>query len=395
MMHSFSLDPRDVLFFRDARPMGGADAGSGARLPRPDQLHSALLSAFLARWPQRQDWEGAKHTFRLRTKENREQTHDRNEDSTCRFGGLRVVGPFVADAKGEVFFPTPLDLGMRLVPLTGGTNLPAPLSMGFLPVTREKRNLPVLIPTSLYAEYLAGNAPATKDLVLPFAAERTVQTAIDVATGTAKDGQFFQAEYLRLAPGARLVFSAECVVHPKGGGGDVDVFARPDAPGVVQMGGQGGLAALAPTGFALPSAPDEPTRFVRWTLLSPALFHAGWRPGWVKADTGDVLLKNLPPRRPDESRQDWKARQNRAAPFAARLVAARIGKPVAFSGWDAIQMGPKPTQLAVPAGSCYVFACDTPVEAAALAAALSAPCPHSDFFGEKGFGLGACSFLPP
>ena len=395
MMHSFSLEPRDVLFFRDARPMGGADAGSGARLPRPDQLHSALLSAFLAQWPQRQDWEGAKHTFRLRTDENRDRTHDRNEDSSMRFGGLRVVGPFVAYAAGNAFFPTPLDMGMRLVPLRGETNLPSPLSMGFVPQRREKTVLPALIPSALYEEYLAGDAPATKDVVLPFAAERTVQTAIDAETGTAKDGQFFQAEYLRLAPGARLVFTASCIVHPKGGGLDVDVFARPDAPGVVQIGGQGGLATLAPTGFALPSAPAESTRFVRWTLLSPALFHAGWRPGWIAADTGRVMLKRGDTaRREGESRADWRKRLSSIPDFTtARLVAARIGKPVAFSGWDAIQKGPKPTQLAVPAGSCYVFECGTPDEAAALASALAAPHPHSDLFGEKGFGIGVCSYL--
>lgn len=395
MMHAFSLDPRDVLFFRDARPMGGADAGLGARLPRPDQLHSAILSAFLAQWPERQDWEGAKHTFRLRTEENRGRTHDLNEDSSMRFGGLRVVGPFVSDAAGEVFLPTPLDLGMRLVTLPGDTNLPAPLDMGFLPVTREKRSLPALIPASLYAEYLAGSLPETKDVVLPYAAERTVQTAIDADTGTAKDGQFFQAEYLRLVPGARLVFAASCIVHPKGGGQDVDVFARHDAPDVVQIGGQGDLATLSHGGFSLPSASVEPTCFVRWTLLSPALFHSGWRPGWIEADTGRVMLKRGDTTRQEgESRAEWRKRLSEIPGFAtARLVAARIGKPLAFSGWDAIKNAPKPTSLAVPAGSCYVFACDSADEASSLAAALAAPRPHSDVFGEKGFGIGVCSFV--
>ena len=395
MLHTFSLDPRDVLFFRDARPMGGADAGLGARLPRPDQLHAALMSAFLAQWPDRQSWEGPAHTFG-------HGAHDHNRDSSCRFGALRVVGPFVADKTDTLYVPTPLDLGMRLVPLGDGTNLPAPLTMGFLPETREKRIVPPWIPRPLFQAYLAGKAPSTDGIELPFAAERTVQTAIDPATGTADEGRFFQAEYLRLSSGARLVFSASCVVHPKGGGSDVDVFAHPDAPRDIQIGGQGGLAYLrpAPDGRARPSmgessAASSPSRFLRWTLLSPALFHAGWRPGWIDATSGRVMLRQGDTaRREGESRAAWRSRLAQAPGFpTARLVAARVGKPVAFSGWDAIASAPKPTSLAVPAGSCYVFECGSTEEASALAAALDWPRPHSDLYGEKGFGIGICSFL--
>ena len=395
MMHAFSLDPRDILFFRDARPMGGSDAGRGARLPRPDQLHTALLSAFFARWPERQDWEGDEHTFRRRTPDNRDRTHDRNDDSSLRFGALRVVGPFVADSRGVPFFPTPLDWNMRVVPLPNGTDLPNPLVAGFLPVSREKRIVPPLVPAGLFADYLSGRFPDLGGISIPFGAERTIQTAIDPASGTSDDGRLFQAEYLRLAPGARLVFLASCVIHPKGGGPDVDVFARPDAPDVVQIGGQGGLARLSSTAFSIPESTAVPSRRIRWTLLTLALFNAGWRPGWVDEASGRVRLKcGDTGRRPGESRAAWRARIAEAPEFpTARLVAARIGKPEAFSGWDVLQNAPKPTVLAVPAGSCYVFDCDSPDEAAALASTLSGMHPHSDLFGEKGFGIGVCSFV--
>jgi CRISPR/Cas system CMR-associated protein Cmr3 (group 5 of RAMP superfamily) len=78
---------------------------------------------------------------------------------------------------------------------------------------------------------------------------------------------------------------------------------------------------------------------------------------------------------------------------SADLIAARVGKPIAFSGWD-LQSGPKPTQLAVPAGSCYVFDCKTPESARALAKLLDPPNRRSSLFGEKGFGLGVCSSIP-
>jgi hypothetical protein len=92
------------------------------------------------------------------------------------------------------------------------------------------------------------------------------------------------------------------------------------------------------------------------------------------------------------SRAQWKALSAQAGNFRAKLIAARVGKSLAFSGWD-LQTGPKPTLQAVPAGSCYVFDCGTPAEAKALAAALSWPRPRSTMHGEKGFGLGVCSSI--
>jgi len=51
--------------------------------------------------------------------------------------------------------------------------------------------------------------------------------------------------------------------------------------------------------------------------------------------------------------------------------------------------GPKPTLLAVPAGSVYFFEASTNDDAAALVRALHGRT-KSDFLGEKGLGLGFC-----
>ena len=68
--------------------------------------------------------------------------------------------------------------------------------------------------------------------------------------------------------------------------------------------------------------------------------------------------------------------------------------PLVFSGWDQ-QTGPKPTMQAVPAGSVYVFQCADEAEARELAGSLSWPNRRSTRFGEKGFGVGVCSFIKP
>ena len=121
--------------------------------------------------------------------------------------------------------------------------------------------------------------------------------------------------------------------------------------------------------------------FVRWTLLAPALFvRTGWLPGWCR-DTrkeesgrkpdGDVMFPDCP---------------------GVSLVAACTGKPVVFSGYDSVD-GIKNTQLAVPAGSCYVFRCAKRDAANSLVTRLHLQ--RKSDFGSQGFGIGVCSFIAP
>lgn len=391
MPHVFELRPQDVLFFRDARPMTGADPGRGAVWPRPDLLHSALHHAFLRQWPGIQTaWEGELHTKGL--------ARDKNQDSSFRFGALRSFGPFPLRNGQEVFFPTPLDWDMELRECPG-TDLPVPLRLAFFARSKEKRSYPAWVSAKEYNDkYLANKdvnrAPAPLGQPL-FENDRNIGIAIDPATGTTVDGRFFQAEYLRLAKDVSMVFEAECLQKGKHLG-VTDVFQRPDAPKKVVFGGQQGIASIVPAAqqnlFAtLNAGKDFPSGLLRWTLLAPAVFAGGWRPGWVEADTGQVKLKKFAPRNENESRIEWRTRQREAPFLKAKLVAACVGKPLAFSGWDLQSNTPKPTLLAVPAGSSYVFECSSPDEAKALSTALNYPARRSDFFGEKGFGIGICS----
>lgn len=413
-LKSFELVPRDLLFLRDARPMEASDAGLGANWPRPDQLYSALHHTFLARWPKPQDWEGeGTHVFRdKRPDEFRGRSKDKTTDSSLRFGALKTIGPFPCrntgnggDAPG-VFLPCPLDIGMKLLK-SDNTDLPGPLSCAFSLCHEGKVSLPKWISRKDYLQYLKsdpecyftrdGNEwkfvpPANPEPPLYFA-DRNIGIGMDPKRGAARKGAFYQAEYLRLAQDVTMGFMAECIQKGRHVQTSQDVFSLLPEREQVAFGGQQGACTLfsKPGNLFAGLVADIMTPWLRWTLLTPAVFSAGWRPGWIDPDTGEVKLRAKVERLPGENRFDWRARMENQPVLSGKLVAARIGKPEAFSGWDEKAEGPKPTLLAVPAGSSYVFKCDSTDEAIALAQALQHPVPRSDCFGEKGFGVGVCS----
>ena len=393
---TYALEPRDLLFMRDARPMEASDAGLGANWPRPDQLWNAIINTFHRTWPARQEWEGAAHTKR----------DGENQRSSDRFGALKTFGPFPLK-NGEVYYPCPLDLDMTVVPCQGA-NLPKPLTHAFQSVRIGKQEQHQWLSANEYRRYVRGEEVTASDPGLSDT-ERNIGITIDAATHSTEKGKLYQAEYLRLRGNVRLVFAASCDIWPKQGKVTVDVFSKLGCPSDIILGGQQGVATLRMAPVDLQSQISKikgcPGLLLRWTLLAPALFPAipentakgvsahpgGWLPNWVDAETGRVMLpREGVERLPGEARDVWRQRVKEAPRFEARLIAARVGKPLGFSGWD-LQTGPKPTQLAVPAGSVYVFQCANSAEAAALAQTLDAPNRRSTLFGEKGFGLGVCS----
>ncbi len=415
----FELIPRDVLFLRDARPMEASDAGLGANWPRPDQLYSAIHHAFLSRWPNHQDWEGeGLHVFRdKRLEEYRGRSKDKNSDSSLRFGALKTIGPFPCRRKTgdnpeerDVFLPCPLDLGMELIECKG-TDLPAPLTFAFSLRHEVKASLPKWISQDEYRRYFEAApesyftregedwkfVPPTQPDPELYGADRNIGIGTDRDSGATRKGAFYQAEYLRLSQDVTMAFMAECVQKGRHVQTSQDIFSLLPKHEQVVFGGQQGVCMLSPIeGDLFPDLnPAITTPWLRWTLLSPAVFNAGWLPGWVDGATGAVQLRAPVERLPGERRADWKVRQNDQPLLPGRLVAARVGKPEPFSGWSEAKGKPKPTLLAVPAGSSYVFKCESTTEAQTLAQALQPPTPRSDLFGEKGFGIGVCSSMQP
>lgn len=426
--HQLQLVPHDVLFLRDARPMEASDAGCGANWPRPDQLWNALIHQFHRLWPERQEWEGSAHS-----KRDDEQNSLRH--SSDRFGALQTAGPFPLTGD-TAYFPCPLDLAadadgnflpMQMVS-AGGTDLPRPLTHAFSPPVLGKQSLPAWISHAEYRRYLEGKPFHVKKKPL-YDIERNIGIAINSETGTTVDGKIYQAEYLRLRDGVELAFLASCNIKPRGGEDRlVDVLAKIPLPARLLIGGQQGIASMRPAAWELPAIPPPTANahslLLRWTLLSPAIFPrieagparnltgqpGGWLPNWIDPNSGNVMLPKPThdsPRRPGESRDAWRERRRNQGSIEAKLVAARIGKPLFFSGWDLHQkttvadqqttQGAKPTQAAVPPGSTYVFACQTRDAFLALWQALDAQGENdrvvrrSTNFGEKGFGIGVCS----
>ena len=406
--HDFTLTPRDLLFMHDARPMEASDAGQGANWPRPDQLWNAVINMFHRQWREMQAWEGDLHT---------QNQYDKHADSSFRFGALQTIGPFpMKEEKGNktVFFPCPLDLSvdndgnlqpMKLVS-ADGTDMPKPLKYAFQAPVLGKQKLPQWLSAKDYALYLAGETIDKQKSEKLYTAERNIGIEINPETGSTVDSKLYQAEYLRLESDVTMAFSASCDIRAKNRTPEerkIDVFEKLSYPMDMVIGGQQGVARLNELEGCLELPRVEPQAGclkVRWTLLSPLVSTGGWLPSWIDAENGKAMLKpldNKPERKSGESREAWRKRCQESCPeIKARLVAARIGKPISFSGWD-LQGGdkssagvPKKTLLAVPAGSSYVFECESAADVKNLWKALDGK-RLSSVYGEKGFGIGVCS----
>ncbi len=88
------------------------------------------------------------------------------------------------------------------------------------------------------------------------------------------------------------------------------------------------------------------TKF-RWILTTPGRFRGGWLPGWI-------------------ARNGWATFPGTS--FRARLIAAAVDRPLAYSGWD-LRAGsptgdgagaPRPTRLFTRPGSVYFFEAEKP-----------------------------------
>ncbi len=421
MKHFLEISPRDVLYFRDGRPLGGAADGNGAQWPLPSVLHSAVLSAF-----HRGFTDDEIRAYAKRHQHSRRPGKDRNFETLKRtkavFGGVKTLGPFPRK-DGRIWFPVPADLILDEekgdapaqllptdLPADARGDLPPPLKYAlWKDVKPSKKELGQWISAEGLAHYLRGEIAGLGECLAKndafFDTEARPGIGIDADTGTTRDGAFYTAEYLRLKPGVSMLASLDAL--SVGGNGTTDLwekFLDKNADAAFIFGGQRGVVRADATAktLALPASPAEfPGNRVKWTLLSPALFGSGWLPGFLDKD-GNVMLKAVPARDADESREAWRERCKTAPSISARLVAARVGKAIPTSGWkinsdeNAKNSGndgggaPKATRLLVPAGSVYYFKCKSADDARALASALHGRV-KSDLLGEQGFGLGVCS----
>jgi len=455
-MNQLLLTPTDTLFFRDGRPMEGALSGHGAAWPLPTVTNAALHAALHdAQRSSNLTGTAHRHDHMLGT--------ERALKDIRSFGSLTTTGPFPVGPDGAWYYPRPLDLTSgtlepTLQPYiqTGNSSLPPSLCAILLSSQPPTKNAPAKTWLSAvdYTAYLAGSkstptaAVNDDDIYLP---ESSIGIAVDPVTGTTGQGEtqgkIYSAHSLRMKEGWRLgLLAVTDEKQPNGLRRDLigqDLYANPN--GHLILGGQQRVCVVRresvstiqlprgkQTGFTVSAAGKH---LVKWVLLSPAIFPeitagtskrgterqahpGGWLPTWIDPTTSRVLLQTLDADERRRRRQlnyggrGYRSEEN-ASPVAARLVAARIEKPLPITGWangdaslgEASRSGAKSTHLAVPAGSVYYFACDTAEDAAQLAAALNwhggdasgttIRNRRSTLLGEKGFGLGVCGTWKP
>jgi CRISPR type III-B/RAMP module-associated protein Cmr3 len=407
-MTAFEIHPLDTLFFRDARPMeaGAGSGGHGANWPLPTVVHEAFRAALL------------RLAGELRTGKTGDG-HGGRKIMTEAFRSLHTRGPFPMD-QSSLYLPCPADLvNMEtslpssvfrfpssvpaasvyalMSPLAAGqgaSDLPAFLRPVAAPGRTGKQKPPAWVTAQTFGDLLAGRIPTE---ALPKAElydpESRIGVGIDDTTGAAAEKLLYSAEHLRLRAGVGLWMQAELAGTKPGENRGKSVA---DLEGqVIPLGGESRTARVMRSAATLDiPKPAKPTKLVKWVLATHAVFVGGWRPGWVDVDTGRVRLKTGETiRRADENREQHRIRLSSLPEIGAKLVAVRCEKPIHFSGWDLGEGGPKPTYLAVPAGSVYYFEADDEAQGAALVGALHDRT-RSDFLGEKGLGLGYCGVWP-
>lgn len=420
-MTTLDFIPADTLFFRDSRPLqAGSGYGRGANWPLPGVLHSALRTALLRMAGPLPDGKRAEGFVRP---SQREAGRSEIKIGAAEFQWLNLHGPFPVDGNGCTYFPMPRDLVpgpngtvARLRPemnSSGENNLPAVMTHRLASYERpSKTGLGDWADREFLARYLDGadGLPTPRKITL-WDTEPRIGVAIDPATQTAAEGRLYAAQHLRLRRDIRLRFAvADPPDHKLQMAGERNLTASSLDGTTLQLGGEQrfGQITKAVSSLELPSVPMRGAR-VKWLLLTPAIFAHGWRPGWI-GDNGEVKLRVIPPR--DEARRQrrrarreegwhYDGARDSAPRIHARLAAACIGKPQVLGGWELLgetndpDDGPgraKATFLAVPAGSVFYFEAtgeNPTAEATQLANVLQARC-RSDFYGEKGYGLGVC-----
>jgi hypothetical protein len=427
-MNTILLQPTDVLFFRDGRPMDGSHSGHGAAWPLPTVISTAFHAAL-----HRADLE--KYTGQKIRRHRSGRSGNYGNERDRKFGCLRTVGPFPVCAKGDAstwFFPRPADAQLLL-----STN------PSFLPLRTDRAASPSSLPPELiypvadteeaskntpqswwsegawntYLETVQRNELAARHFFKndsDFAdTEHTFGIGIDPNTGAQDGERFYSASYLRLREGWRLGAFATAPDRDfndsehgndlissliNGDSGEIVIGGQQRVCSAKREGKKGGRLPL-PLGKCKDFSVSKGKHLVKWVLLSPAIWPeipsgmskrgtksqshpGGWLPNWILPSTGQVLLQSVSPqerRRRRSLNYDGKGYRSdeNATAISARLVAAIVPKPIVVTGWalpnetDRPQGGAKSTHLAVPAGAVYYFETDSSEAAVALANALN------------------------
>lgn len=388
--HPYLITPLAPLVFRGGKPFG-----AGSRDGDHDPLPSAVAGALRAQLIDSQAWaDTSAKTACIQAAQQCASVGPicLHEDAQGRFSPwvpcpadaiylAPESGPEKPDTTGHI-------TAHRLTPAQawpagGGADLPAgllPLMGSHLPKGKPVAG-PRWWPLGQLRQWRCEQAATLRCQPVPDAPALDLRThvAINPHTQAADDGKLFQIEGRDHGP----FLSLSAQGQPAQASGRWHLFARLQSPaalpgGALTLGGERRLSQLSP---ATPTVADlmapspsehnalSALRAGQWlalTLLTPAVFAQGWRPGWLGAG-----LEGSPPQTPD---------------LRLKLRAAATPRWQGISGWDLKAHQPKASRRAVAAGAVYWFEVlnTEPTDASALWLA-----PLSDHAQDRLDGFGA------
>lgn len=341
-MTSYLIEPLVPVIVRAGRPFDGQNGVDAARFPPPSTLAGALRTA---------------------------HAESTGLALTVELARIPVTGPLPVrldehGAPASLLVPKPADalyfhtdgnagkrpVAARPLPLAAGEGMDLPDAALYSlqlaePVQGKPADGPRWWSIGDLQRFRRGEMPAMASLEnawrMPEDDIRT-HVAIDRGTQAAAAAQLFQTAGLSFAHRSRAttVFGREALPADR-----VALVGRIDGavqPGVVVLGGERRLAAIGPCRESLwPSCPADWSATLRraggvcFSLLTPALFEAGWRPRW-SLDGGD----GFPPG---------------CAGLKLKLRAAALDRWLPHSGWDLAKNRPRAGRKQVPAGAAYWF----------------------------------------
>ncbi|AHE98426.1 CRISPR-associated protein Cmr3 [Thioalkalivibrio paradoxus ARh 1] len=377
---TLSLTPLAPIIVRSGRPFDGWTGVDPARFPPPSTLAGCLRTAWARAqgvgFPLAPDAESA-------------------AASAARLTGLALAGPLLLRGS-TVLLPKPADAlyfghgrqarCVRAEPRPFDTGCGADLPEGLLPVqlSRPVEGKPGPGPSwwawQDWLDFRRGGEVAHADLQQrgwsPPAGDRRTHVAIDRDRQAAVEGRLFQTEGLE--------FASDPSDAAAGTFGDEPLrllarCAEPLGAALVTLGGERRLAAMTPEPeSAWPQPPDGWFEDIvragglSLTLVTPAVFAAGYLPGWLDADRAppDSVFDATSPSRP-----------------RLHLRAAAVDRWQPHSGWDLARQQPRPTRKLVPAGATYWFALAGDAELEALRGLWLASVCDDEQDRRDGFGL--------
>ena len=322
-----ALEPTGPVIVRSGRPFDGQAGPDAARFPPPSTIAGCLRTAW---------------------------ARETGQDFGLHLRALAVAGPLLLGRNNQVLVPKPADARYlrtgdaascsRAEPhaFEGGSGSDMPDGLMPVQLTRPQDGKPGTGPSwwslSDLLDFRSGEDVALAELTKrgwsPGAGDRRTHVAISRERGAAEEGRLFQTE--------GLVFDGRAGDAADGG---VRLLARVDeplGPALAHLGGERRLAALEPQEPSVWPAPRPgwlqdiaDAGGLSLTLLTPGIFKAGYRPGWL-----DEKLIGSPPAVPG---------------LTLQLCAAATERWQPHSGWDLAAGRPRPTRKLAPAGSTYWF----------------------------------------